>query len=299
MKKGKVIVLLGPTATGKTSLSIELAQKYNGEIVSADSRQIYKGLDLGTGKVTKKEMQRIPHHLLDVASPKKVFAVSDYIKLATKAIDDILARSKIPIIVGGTGFYIDALVTGVVLPEVPPNKALREKLQKLSAEKLFHKLEKMDSERAKTIDKQNSVRLVRAIEIVTALGSVPKLKPAPKYEVLKIGLDMNDDTLKARTAIRLTERLKQGMLKEASELHQKGLSYVRMRNLGLEYRHMADHLTKKTSHAEFETTLAADIWQYVKRQRTWFKRDTQIVWLDPTKKSTLGKASALVKKFLH
>ena len=300
MKKGKVIILLGPTATGKTSLSIELAQKFNGEIVSADSRQVYKGLDLGTGKVTKKEMQGIPHHLLDVASPKKVFAVSDYVRLATGAIDDILARGKTPIVVGGTGFYIDALASGIALPEVPPNEKLRATLSKKTAPQLFAQLEKLDPERAETIDRNNPVRLVRAIEIAKALGTVPKIPAAdPKYEFLRIGLDTKDDALKERIGIRLKERLKAGMLREARALHQKGLSWARMRSLGLEYRHMANHLTKKTSREAFEQELAADIWQYVKRQRTWFKRDASIVWLDPTKKPTLGKASALVKKFLR
>ena len=204
-----------------------------------------------------------------------------------------------PIVVGGTGFYIDALVSGIALPEVPPNAALRAKLETKTAAQLFAKLEKMDPERASAIDPHNAVRLIRAIEIATALGSVPKLSKAkPRYELLKIGLDMKDDILKERIALRLKERLRAGMLREASNLHAKGLSWARMRQLGLEYRHMADHLTAKTPRADFEPLLALNIWQYVKRQRTWFRPDTSIVWLDPTKKPTLGKASALVKKFL-
>ena len=300
MKKEKVVIILGPTASGKTSLSIELAKKFDGEIVSADSRQVYAGLDLGTGKVTKEEMSGIRHHLLDVANPKKVFTVADYVKLATAAIDDICARGKTPIVVGGTGFYIDALTSGMVIPEVSPNPELRAKLDKKSLAQLVAMLEKLDPERAATIDKNNPVRLVRAIEIAKALGKVPKLSAAePKYDALKIGLDMRDETLKERIKVRLKERLKKGMLREATRLHDKGLTWIRMRTLGLEYRHMADHLTNKTSREEFEAGLAADIWQYAKRQRTWFKRDKNIVWLDPTKKPTLRKASALVKKFLR
>ena len=300
MKKEKVIVILGPTASGKTSLSIELAERFNGEVVSADSRQVYKGLDLGTGKVTKKEMGGIPHHLLDVASPKKVFTVAAYQKLANEAIEDILSRGKVPIIVGGTGFYIDAITKGTVLPDVPPNDELRKKLSTKTPEQLFKQLEKLDPERAVTIDRNNPVRLVRAIEIAQALGKVPKLSSAkPKYEFLMLGLDMKDEVLKERIALRLKERLKKGMLREASNLHAKGLSWARMRELGLEYRHMADLLTDKTSRADFEPLLALDIWHYVKRQRTWFKRDESVIWLDPTKKPTPGKASALVKKFLR
>jgi tRNA dimethylallyltransferase len=299
MKKEKVIVILGPTATGKTALSVELAKRFGGEIVSADSRQVYKGLDLGTGKVTKKEMAGVPHHLLDVANPKKVFSVAEYAALATTAIEGILARGKTPIVVGGTGFYIDTIAHGTVLPDVPPNPALRKKLEKKSAEALFRQLEKMDPKRAKTIERQNPVRLVRAIEIATSLGAVPKLSKKPPYEILQIGLDMKDEVLKERIVIRLKERLKAGMLAEAKHLHAKGLSWLRMRALGLEYRHMADLLAKKTTSETFESELAHNIWQYVKRQRTWFRRDASIVWLDPTKKSTLARAVALVKKFLR
>lgn len=300
MKKGKAIIILGPTATGKTALSVELARKFGGEIVSADSRQVYKGLDLGTGKVTQAEMRGIPHHLLDVANPKKAFSVAEYAKLATTAIDGILARGKTPIIVGGTGFYIDSVAKGIILPDVPPNPKLRAKLAQKTAAQLLAQLKKLDPERAATIEQQNPVRLVRAIEIATAIGKVPKLpKSAPQYEFLKIGLDIEDEKLKERIALRLDERLKAGMLNEAALLHTKGLSWARMRELGLEYRHMAEHLAKKTPAERFQSELAADIWQYVKRQRTWFRRDMSIIWLDPTKKPTLEKASALVKKFLR
>lgn len=299
MKKGKVIIILGPTATGKTALSVELAKQFNGEIVSADSRQVYTGLDLGTGKVTHEEMGGVPHHLLDVANPRRTFSVAEYAELATAAIDGILARGKTPIIVGGTGFYIDSIAKGLALPEVPPNPKLRAQLEKKTTEQLFKTLTKLDPDRAASIDAKNPVRLVRAIEIATALGKVPKLKKtASRYTFLKIGLDMNDDTLKERIRIRLRERLGSGMLDEARTLHRKGLTWKRMRELGLEYRHMAEYLTNHTSKETFEVSLAADIWQYVKRQRTWFKRDTDVTWLDPTKKPTLKKASALVKKFL-
>ncbi len=300
MQKPKLIVILGPTATGKTSFSIELAQKYNGEIISADSRQVYKGLDLGTGKVTKKEMAGIPHHLLDVADPKKQFSVAEYVSLAEKAIEDILARGKTPIICGGTGLYIDTLINGTVLPEVPPNKKLREQLARKSAGALFRALQKLDLARAKTIDANNPVRLIRAIEIAKALGKVPKLKKMPsKYDVIKIGLDMPDDILKSRISIRLKERLKAGMLREATNLHKKGLSWKRMELLGLEYREMAKFLTGKTTKEKFEEELAMDIWHYVKRQRTWFKRDTNIIWINPLKKSGVLKASKSVKEFLR
>ncbi len=299
MQKPKVIVILGPTSSGKTALSITLAQKFGGEIVSADSRQVYRGMDLGTGKVTKKEMAGIPHHLLDVADPKKQFSAAMYADRASPAVAGIVSRGKVPIVCGGTGFYIDTLTGKTILPDVPPNPALRKKIEKRSAPELFAMLSKLDKARAETIDKNNPVRLVRAIEIATALGQVPALtKAAPPYDILKIGLDIPDNILKARISARLAERIKAGMLREAARLHKNGVTWIRMRALGLEYRAMAELLTKKIEKTTFEEGLANDIWQYAKRQRQWWRRDKDIVWLDPTKKGTEKKALSLAKKFL-
>jgi tRNA dimethylallyltransferase len=295
----KLIVILGPTATGKSALAVEIARAVGGEIISADSRQVYTGLNLGTGKVTKKEMLGVPHHLLDVANAQKQFSVAEYAKLAQKKIAEIRTRGNVPIICGGTGFYIDTALSDTPLPEVPPNRDLRKMLAPKSAENLFHMLEKLDPARAQSIDKYNKVRLIRAIEIAKALGSVPKLqKNEGQKNILKIGLDMSDDTLKMRIIKRLHERMKQGMLREAKRLHAKGLSWKRMLDLGLEYRSMAQLLTNTIDRAEFDTRLALDIWHYAKRQRTWFKRDSDIIWLDPTKKQSSKKALGLAKKFL-
>ena len=299
MKKERIIVVLGPTSSGKTALSIELAKKFASEIVSADSRQVYKGMDLGTGKVTKKEMAGVPHHMLDVADPKKPFSASLYVELAKASIADIVSRNKAAIVCGGTGFYIDTLIAGHALPEVSPNPKLRKTLEQKTAPQLFAILEKLDKTRAKTIDGHNPVRLVRAIEIATALGKVPVLKKiSSPYEVLKIGLDMQDDILKERISLRLKARIKSGMPREAEKLHAEGLTWKKMRAFGLEYRAMADLLTGKIDKKEFEQNLANDIWQYARRQRTWWKRDKSIVWLDPTKKTALKKAQSLVKNFL-
>ena len=172
----KVIVVVGPTASGKSSYAVKLARSIGGEGVSADSRQVYKGLDVGTGKITRKEMRGVPHHLLDVVSPKKVFTAHDFVERGQAAIESILNRGKTPIICGGTGFYIDALLGRMPLPNVPPNPALRARLEKKSASQLFAMLQKIDSRRAKNIDRHNPVRLVRAIEIAKALGKVPTAK---------------------------------------------------------------------------------------------------------------------------
>src|SRR3989344_5030398 len=173
----KIIVILGPTASGKSNLAVELAKKFNGEIISADSRQLYKGMDIGTGKITKKEMCGIPHHLLDVVSPKTKFDVARYQKLAHKKIADILKRGKLPIVCGGTGLYIKAIVENPRYPDIPPDWKLRKKLEKLSAEKLFSMLKKLDRARAKTIDNENPHRLISAIEIAKQINN-PRTQPA-------------------------------------------------------------------------------------------------------------------------
>lgn len=287
--KPKIIVIVGPTASGKTALSIKLAKLLGGEIVSADSRQVYRGLTLGTGKVTKKEMAGVPHHLLDVASPKRVYTASNYVKQARKAIVEILERGNVPIVCGGTGFYIDTLLGRMNIPEVPPNKALRKKLEKLTAEQLFKLLLKKDPARAKTIDRRNPVRLIRALEIVEALGKVPKQKIAEPYEALLLGVSLEQNKLHKNIHARLLSRIKLGMLTEARKLHAQGLSWKRMEDLGLEYRYMALHLQGKISKVEMLEQLESEIVKYAKRQMTWFKRHKDVMWVEPNKLSEIKK----------
>ncbi len=300
MPPQKLIVILGPTATGKSALAVEIARTVKGEIISADSRQIYTGLNLGTGKVTKKEMRGIPHYMLDVANPKKQYSVAQYSKEVQRIIADIRARGRVPIICGGTGFYIDVAINDTPLPEVPPNRELRKQLGPKSAETLFQMLTRLDADRAKTIDKHNKVRLIRAIEIAKALGSVPKPKKSmAQSNILKIGLDMPDKDLKARIEKRLKERMRKGMQKESVQLHEDGLSWKRMLELGLEYRALAQLIQGHIDRTEFETRLALDIWHYAKRQRTWFKRDEATIWINPLKKSGQQKALKEVRRFLR
>ena len=291
----KVIAVVGPTASGKSGLAIEIAKKYNGEIISADSRQVYVGMDIGTGKVTKKEMSGVPHHLLDVAKPKDRFTVSMYKELADKAIEDILARGKLPIICGGTGFYIDAVVKNVLLPDVPVNKKLRKELSEKTALQLFEILKKYDEKRALEIGQHNALRLIRAIEIVKELGKVPPIKTEPKYDVLSIGIKIDKDALKDKINTRLISRIKQGMIKEAEKLHDAGLSWKRMRELGLEYRALARHLSGELSKEEMIEQLDTEICQYAKRQIQWFKRDQTIQWFPLEKTQEIFSA---VQKFL-
>ena len=279
--KPKILVIVGPTSSGKTELAVHLAKKINGEIISADSRQVYKGLDIGTGKVTKKEMKGVPHHLINVVSPKMTFTVVQYKKLAEKKIANIIKRGKVPIIAGGTGFYIQAVIDDLTLPSAVPNPSLRKKLEKKSASHLFKKLQRLDPRRGKTIDSKNKRRLIRAIEIASALGKVPKLKKkVSPYEILYIGIVTTEKQLKKKINIRLFAQIRAGMIAEAEGLHDKGLTFKRMDELGLEYRYLARFLQKKITKEEMIQKLTAEIWKYAKRQKTWFKRDRRIVWFE-------------------
>lgn len=280
----KVIAIVGPTACGKSGLAISLAKKLHGEVISADSRQVYTGLDIGAGKVTRKEMLGIPHHLLDIASPKKHISVEVWKIKAEKTITDIHKRGNVPIVCGGTGLYVDALLRGHSFPEVPPNPKLRKMLEEKSAASLFEILIKLDPRRAGEIDKHNPRRLIRAIEIAKALGKVPPrvtlVQKGGPYRVIWIGIDPKDVVLKKRIHVRLLARMKSGMVREAQKLHAEGLSYKRMRELGLEYRFLADFLEKKLTKEEMLVGLETAIWQYAKRQRTWWKRYTDIHWIE-------------------
>ncbi len=283
----KVIAILGQTATGKSNLAVQIAlqlrsgptaNKIGGEIISADSRQVYKGLDIGTGKITKKEMRGVTHHLIDVASVKKKFTVVEYQKLAIYAMAEIVKRGKIPIICGGTGFYIDAVTKGVVFPDVPPNAKLRAQLNKKSELELFKILQKLDPSRAKNIDPKNKVRLVRAIEIAKALGKVPKItEETPMYKFIKIGLYLPKDKLKSKVEKRVKNMFKDGLLNEIKKLKKSGVSEKRLKELGFEYYNPTP-----------EKVITETI-KYAKRQMQWFKRDKEIKWFDASSKINLSK----------
>ncbi|TAL49495.1 tRNA (adenosine(37)-N6)-dimethylallyltransferase MiaA [Patescibacteria group bacterium] len=298
MKK-RLLVVIGPTTSGKSALAVALAKKFSGEVVSADSRQVYKDLDIGTGKITRKEKAGIPHHCLDIASSKRQITVEEYRKHAEKALEEIWARGKLPIIIGGTGFYIQALVDKVVFPHVPPNKILRKRLEKKSAQELFLILKKLDPARARTIEPKNPRRLIRAIEIAKTLGKVPQLKRRKKeLDALFMGIKISPQILKKNIERRAIERLRQGMIAEAQRLRARGLSLKRMRELGLEYRYLADFLQDKISKKELRQKIISGNWQYAKRQLRWFNRDKRIKWFDISKKQERKKLERSVRKFL-
>lgn len=292
----KVIVICGPTATGKSALAVEIAQHYNGEIISADSRQVYRGLDIGSAKITQDEMQGIPHHLIDVADPQETFTVTQFKTLADKKIIEIISRGKVPIICGGTGMYISAVIDNQDFPEVPPNESLRSQLEQYTTPELSTLLKKIDPIRSNTIDHNNPVRLVRAIEIATAIGSVPtQIKTVSPYQPLLIGLRLPKDELDAKIAQRITNRIP-GLFMEIRTLHEKGISSEKLRRFGLEYRYGDEYVTGKILLNDFIETLTTKTIQFAKRQMTWFKRDPRIHWLNPV--SDKQKILNLVQDFL-
>ncbi len=318
-KPEKLIVILGQTASGKSGLAVWLARQLAGEVISADSRQVYKGMNIGTGKVTKKEMAGIPHHCLSVTSPKKVYTASDFEKCAEGAMEKIWAKNKVPIVCGGTGFYIDLLLGKIQTADVPPNPKLRKELGKKSTEQLFKMLQKLDPERAKNIDAKNPRRLIRAIEIVkyktnsnelasfdsrvgvgvhswvkTRGGQITQATP---YEVLQIGIAWPKEKLKERIAQRTATMVKQGVIKETKKLKESGVTWKRIGELGFEYKYPALFLRGKITKKEMLERMILESEQYAKRQTTWFKRDKNIVLVKPTElKKTQGIARVFLAK---
>ena len=275
----KLIVILGPNASGKTSLALKLAKKFNGEIVSADSRQVYKGMDIGTGKVTKAEQKIVKHYLIDVVKPTQEFNISHFKKLTLQSIDKIIKKKKLPFLVGGTGFWIQAIVDNVNFPAVKPNKALRKKLAKYSVKKLYQMLKKLDLQRAKIIDKNNPRRLIRAIEISKAGQKIKPLKGEPIFNTLILGLTHPRKKLYQLIDQRLMIRFRQGMINEVKRLKKQGVSWQRLYDFGLEYRYISLYLQSKLTKEQMIEQLKNAIHHYAKRQMSWFQRDKKIHWI--------------------
>lgn len=307
-RRDALVVILGPTASGKSALAVKLArwlalsrvEGFNGaEIVSADSRQVYRGLNIGSGKITKRQMQGIPHHLLDVASVRRRFYVAQYQTLALRAISQIQRRGRIPFLVGGTGLYIQSVVDGVVFPHVPPSPSIRSGLEKKSVNQLFAMLKKLDPARAATIDSQNPRRLIRAIEIVQVTGKpvgsfrVDPRKIPHQSAIVQIGIKKSPQELKKLIAPRLQKRIKK-IITEVKKLHKNGLSWKRLEELGLEYRFVAQYLRGRLSLPQTISKIQIESEHFAKRQMTWFKRDQRIHWISNEK-----QAKKLIQKFLQ
>lgn len=281
--KPPLVVIVGPTATGKSEIAIELADEFHGEIISADSRQVYRGMDIGTGKVLADQQARVPHHLLDMVEPTEQFTLAQFQKAARVAITHIQDRGRLPFLVGGTGLYVQAVVDNLKIPPVPPQTKLRAELEKLSLSKLQERLKQADPVGYEAIDQQNPRRLIRAIEVSETTG-IPfsKLKSAgpPRFDLLMIGIRKTRDSLQTRLERRFNERLERGMVKEVEKLHHQGVSWEQFEAFGLEYRRLAEYLQGKLTYQEAVEKARADLFKFAKRQMTWFKRDKRIHWVE-------------------
>jgi tRNA dimethylallyltransferase len=294
-----LIVIVGTTASGKSELGIRLGLRLRGEIVSADSRQVYRGLDIGSGKVTPQERRQVPHHLLDVADVRQRFTVAEYQRLAFAAVDDIWARGKQPLLVGGSGLYVRAVVDNPTYPNVPPRPDLREQLERTPLPELVAQLEAVDPLTARRIDQKNARRVVRALEVSLASGrpfSAQQDHAPLRVNALQLGLTWPRDELRRRIRDRLQARLAAGMLDETRDLLAAGVPPERLLELGLEYRFLTRYLVGELSYAEMTTLLETAIVQFAKRQMTWFGRDARVQWLGPER--AVEQAEALAVEFL-
>ncbi len=307
----KIIVILGPTASGKTGLAVKLAYKFNGEIVSADSRQVYRGMDIGTGKdlreykvkSQKSKVISIPYHLIDVVSPKTEFSLAKYQRLAYKAIDDILKRGKLPIIAGGSGLYLQAIVDNYNLSKTKPNKSLRKKLEKLSADELFKNLQALNKKfagRLNESERKNKQRLMRYMEICKtqiAANSGQIATNKADYDFLLIGLTWPREILRERIYKRLIKWFeKENIIGEVRQLRKSGVSWKRLENFGLEYKYISLYLRKKLDYKEMIEKINISIRQFAKKQMSWFRRwerqGANIHWIE-----NRGEAEKLITEF--
>ena len=292
--KPKLIVIVGTNASGKSALGVALARAFDGEIVSADSRQVYARMDLGSGKIKAEEMGGVPHHLLDVRQPGEFFSMADFQALAYDAIDDILSRGRTPFLVGGTGLYVDAVAEGYVLSDKKPDPALRAELEGYDTPALYAMLREKQPET--DIDPRNRHRVMRALEKLAA-GDAGPAPRQPRYETLKLGVTWPRPQLKERIDERLARRLAQGMVEEVRGLLDEGVPETFLVKLGLEYKYLTWYLTGKMGYAQMTEELAAAIKRFAKRQMTWFRKDPAIHWLDMAG-DPVGEAKNLIADFL-
>ena len=291
---GGLIVIAGTNASGKSGLGVELALKYNGEIVSADSRQVYRGLDLGSGKITPAEMRGVPHHLIDVCDPGDFFSMADFQRLAYAAIDDILARGRVPFLVGGTGLYVDAVAEGYELSNQAPDLSLRAHLETFDTPALYEMLrEKLPDT---DVDPRNRNRVMRTLERLAADDYRPGRR-SPRYAVLKLGVTWPREILKERIDQRLEKRLQEGMIQEVQGLLDRGVSVQFLMKLGLEYRYITQYLTKELTWDQMIDELSRAIKRFAKRQMTWFRKEESLHWLDMAA-DPAAQAAPLIERFL-
>ncbi len=280
-----VILIVGPTAVGKSALGITIAKRYSGEIVSADSRQVYRGLDSGSGKVSHKEMDGVPHHMLDVAAAGEHYSVHEFETQAVPILNRIFQQNKQPIIVGGTGFYVNALVFKNTYAPIKQNPIFRRRVMNMTSDALYKMLLTKDVSRAHTIGKTNKTRLIRALEIYETEGHIPQRTPIPRYPYIGIGLQLPRETLNAHIAERVESRW-EGIKHEGEQLIKDGVSPQWLEGLGLEYTAIAS-LFSGCDEEQTKKILIQDIQKYAKRQMTWFTKMHGIAWFSPTNRDEI------------
>ncbi|MFC1721706.1 tRNA (adenosine(37)-N6)-dimethylallyltransferase MiaA [Patescibacteria group bacterium] len=299
VNQNKLIVILGPTSSGKSGLAMKLVTESKGEIVIADSRQVYKDLNIGTSKPTPQDQQRVPHHLIDIKKSGDDSSVGEYKKLATETIKDIHKRKKTPFLVGGTGLYIDSITEGLEIPEVPPNLELRAELESKSLDTLVTELEELDYDFTEQVDRQNKRRLIRAIEVCRETGrkfsDLRQKKPVP-FDILFLAIAWPREKLYQRIDDTVDQMMTSGLKQEIEGLLKKGVSSDWLINLGLEYRFITPVVQRTAKEAEAIQKLKYASHQFAKRQLTWFRRNKKIRWLKPAEAES--KASELVATFL-
>jgi tRNA dimethylallyltransferase len=277
--KPKVVVILGPTASGKTALGVKLAQIFNGEIISADSRQVYRGMDIGTGKdLSEYKIGRnnIPYHLIDIIQPNTKFNLARYQKLALKAINEVISRGKLPIVVGGTGLYLQAIADNYHLSEIKINSKKRLELEKKTRVQLLEELTALKPEfvaQLNNSDKNNPRRLIRYIEIISGSGEMVQRKGKSLFDFLILGIEISDEKMKSKIVSRLNNRLdREEMIAEVKSLKEAGVSFRRLISFGLEYKFISYFLQDKISREEMVEKLGNAIYRFAKKQKTWFRR---------------------------
>lgn len=291
----KLIVIEGTNASGKSGLGVRLAEHYGGEVISADSRQVFRGLDLGSGKITPEETRGVPHHLIDVCEPGTFFSMHDFQRMAYEAIDGVLERGRLPFLVGGTGLYVASVTEGYVMSDAAPDLEYRAYLETFSTPALYDMLVKAVPDI--DIERNNRNRVMRVLEKRHA-GDDHVPHNRPRYDCLKIGVTWDRETLRQRIDERLDRRLKAGMVDEVRGLMNAGVSAEFLYKLGLEYRFISRYLTGDIPRYEdMVDLLSTAIKQFAKRQMTWFRRDSAIHWLDMTA-DPFAEAVALIDTFL-
>lgn len=289
MKKQKVIVICGPTASGKTKLSIEVAKRLDGEIVSADSMQIYREMDIGTAKPTEEEKQGINHYLLDFVSPDKRYSVAEYKKDAIKSIEEIIKKGKTPIVIGGTGLYINSLIYGIEYPEIEIDLEYREELEKIAEneglDKLYEMAKQVDQEAIQAISKNDKKRICRILEIYHATGKTKTQQEAesrkngPQYDYLVFGINMDREKLYDRINMRVDIMIEDGLIKEVEEILGRYKEFpTAMQGLG--YKEVVEFLDGSITKQEMIDKIKMETRRYAKRQLTWFRRYEDIIWID-------------------